>query len=202
MSESTSLLSYVWKHPKGQVGLGFAGLGILSFFLGGKDLLRDPSDEFARWIIYISVLFVLAGALLICLVSYQAKNVFALRAGASTVRGRVTSVKRDWLSRGYELQYSFVDSIGRTYRGKKILSQQEAFTWRDGEEGEVRCDPNAPEKNVWIGRGIEFEQDESVATCVGTVTEVTEQDLDGKKQSAIHYRYRDHLGEIHEDKVC
>jgi hypothetical protein len=170
------------------------------FFFGGKDFLHDPSDEFARWIVYIGALFALAGAVFLCLVSYQGKTARDLRTRASAARGRVTGVKRDWLSRGYALNYSFVDPIGRTYRGKKILSQQEAFTWRDGEEGEIRYDSHAPGKSVWIGRGIEFEPDESVATCVGMIIEVIERNLDGEKQSVVHYRYRDHLGEVDEDQ--
>jgi len=145
-------------------------------------------------------LFSLAGALLVSVTSRKNQAAAALGAAAVTVRGRVGRVKKDWLSQGFALQYSFVDSMDKSFGGKAFVPQKEAFTWRDGDEGKVRYDPNDPRKSVWMGRGIEFAEDESTATCVGTVTEVIERDLDGKKQSVVHYHYRDHLGEIHEDK--
>jgi len=200
MSKSSSLLSSLWKHPRCRVGFGLAGLGILFVFLGGKDLLSDASNEFSRWVVYFGVLFSLAGTLLVSVTRRKDKAAAALGAAAVTVRGRVGSVKKDWLSQGYALQYGFVDSMGKSYRSKTILPQQEAFTWRDGEEGEVRYDTNDPSVSVWIGRRINFGEDEGTATCVGTVIEVSERNLDDEKDFVVRYRYRDHLGEFHEDQ--
>jgi hypothetical protein len=110
-------------------------------------------------------------------------------------------VKKDWLSQGYVLHYSFNDWMGTPYRGRKILFQKEAFTWRHGEEGEVRYDRNDPRINVWIGRGFEFNEDEKMVSVPATVVGVAERNGDGENEVVVRYRYRDHLGAIHEDQL-
>jgi hypothetical protein len=193
-----AFFSSIWKNPRCRVGMGFAGVGILLFFLGGQDLLKDPLDEFARWVMYIGFVFFLPGALIVMGVWRSGKTALALADKGIIVRALITDVKKDWLSRGYALRYRFNDAMGRTYSGKKFLPQQEAFTWREGEESEVRFDPNDPTRSVWIGRAVEFDAEGSSVTVPATVIEVTGQNAERDEKVVVRYRYRNHLGQIHE----
>jgi hypothetical protein len=200
VSDKNTLFSPLWRNPRCRRGLFIAGLGILFFFLGGADLLDDPADEFALWTVYVGGLFFLAGVALALIAWRREMRKHALSSAAPAGRGRVLSVKKDWLSRAYVLHYRFNDSGGRIHRGKKILSQQEAFTWREGEEGEIRYDSKDPKTSIWIGRAVEFEADGGSATAPAILIEVTPQKADGDKGTRVRYRYRDHLGETHEDQ--
>lgn len=125
---------------------------MLFFFFGGKDLLQDASNEAARWIMYIGFAIFLPGFMLLLTLWRREMRVLGLKTAGSTIRGRVVSMKKDRLSQGYVLEYGFNDSMGRTYQGKELLFQQEAFTWREGEEVEILYDPNDPTVSVWVGR--------------------------------------------------
>jgi hypothetical protein len=165
VSNKVAAFSSLWRNLRCRTGLFFACAGILFFFLGGKDLLKDPTDQFALSTIYIGCLFLVPGAVLALVTWRRELMALGLTSAATAIRGHVVSVKKDWLSQGYVLRYSFNDPMGGTYRGGKILSQQEAFTWREREEGVVRYDPNEPGISVWIARAVEFDAVDSSATA-------------------------------------
>jgi len=173
---------------------------MLLLYLSGADLLNDPADEFARWTAYTGCLLFLAGAMLASVTWRREMRTHALARAAPGILGRVASVKKDWLSQTYVLYYSFKDAVGRAYRGKKFLSQQEAFTWREGEEGEVRYDPKDPKISSWIGRAVAFDAEGDSATAPATIIEVKKESAENGDEILVRYRYCDHLGETHEDQ--
>lgn len=153
------------KDPRCRAGAGLATVGAAFVFLGGRDLVAQPSDPVARWLVYLGLALLVAGALLVADAWRRARAVVALSEGGVAVRARVTEVERDWLSRGYALRYLFDDAMGQRRQGLKIVSQREAFTWREGDEGDARYDPGDPATSVWIGREVELDEDEPAVTA-------------------------------------
>lgn len=194
-----TFFSVLWNNPRGQWALILAGAGGASFLIGTAGLLQGPTSD-ATFYLYAGVFVFLAGALL-AWVTWRAEAGGARLTHAAPVsRGQIVKIKKDWLSDAYVLRFNFKDAVGRSYRGRKILSQQEAFMWREGEEGGVRYDARNPKVNVWIGRGVALDTEGDSATAPATIIEVTPQHYEDGSDLTVRYRYRDHVGESHEDE--
>ena len=52
----------------------------------------------------------------------------------------------------WHVLYEFADSGGQRHTGRSdYLSLEDAQAWQVGDRGAVRYDPDAPDKNIWLG---------------------------------------------------
>jgi uncharacterized membrane protein len=138
-----SFFSIFVDDPRWEAGAVLAGVGAVLALQGtsGEITVLD----------YIAGGIGLAGLLLVALsIRHAAVSARVARAGASGC-GRVAGIARLWPTRSYALRYRFRDNSGAEFEGRIFLSQNDAFDWRAGDEGEVRFDSGDSSKSVWLG---------------------------------------------------
>jgi len=194
VSDDVSFVVTALKDPRGPRALTVALIGVFLIYQGSTDFSHDLSPP----AVILGGLLLLPLAAFLVLNRRDASILRSLAGQASTTEGQVTTLKKSWLTGAYVLRYRFRDSAGRERYRRQALDQRTAFMWRVGDRGSVRFDPHNPSRSVWIGRGVEFEEDGAVAVVVGTVIDVTHEQREGRKTVRVRYRYRDQVGGTHE----
>lgn len=146
-------------------GAIFAVVGIVSLIVtAGLYLAVRRSERFwpFRWAVLaapliIGVVFTAIG-LGFCgygIMQYQTEQRLLetgtlARATVVNVEETYTRVNGRYL---WRVNYQYQTHAGATYTGSSnLMSREDALSWRPGEQGFVRYDPQQPSSSVWLGR--------------------------------------------------
>ena len=126
--------------------------GLIVVAVAVARLVREESMAFGLGVTALGGALLLAGAGLLVLRGRRLRAAAAVLAKGAEVEGTVTAIRRRWPSRAYAVHFSLRDPVGRVAHSKQGMSQEEAFTWREGDRGLVAVDLEQPARSVWVGR--------------------------------------------------
>jgi protein-S-isoprenylcysteine O-methyltransferase Ste14 len=141
----------LWDNPRISRAILIAVVGATLLLSFSSLFLDNPGSALLRVIAGIGIALVLAGLAWTTALWAAHRRVAALARRGMVTRGTITAIDKDPFSPGYRLHYSFHDDRGRARSGVRLLEQQEAFTWREGQEGEVRYDAAASHWPLRVG---------------------------------------------------
>jgi len=148
---------WLWRSASGLVGVFLLSWGLWGVL--GSLIVGATTGRWATGYIVLTTTVATTGVILFRKGLREERRRQRLRREGIPTEAAVTGVRetnfggRQRFSRMWVIDYQYIDRNGKTHKGQSgYVESEEALTWKPGDSGKARFDPQDPSDSVWIGR--------------------------------------------------